>query len=127
MQPLFPWMVKDISRSLLSKVHAGFLGLEGDNVVYGWLVARGEGYFSLALIQGWVQRKTSWLHALAVSSAVAHAVPPSCDVPNTAPFFQLSPHEFARLLHRPGSPCSIVLNGWAYVIYENVMCNLAWC
>lgn len=84
-------------------------------------------YPGLAGLEGWAQRETSWLHALAVSSMVAHVVHLSCDVPNTAPLFQLSPQEFARFLHRLGSPCSIVLNGWAYVIYENVMCNLAWC
>jgi len=72
----------------------------------------------LAGLEDWVQRETSWLHALAVSSMVAHAVHPSCDVPDTAPLFQLCPHEFARLLHTLESPCSIVLNGWAYVMYD---------
>ena len=51
-------MVKDVNRSLLSKVHAGFLGLEEDNVVYGLLVARGEEHFSLALSQDWQGRRT---------------------------------------------------------------------
>lgn len=115
-------MVKDISRSLLSKAHAAFGDQRGRMLSVACQWPKVKGIFclhGLAGIEDWVR--------LAISSMVACAVHPSCDVQNTAPHLQLSPHEFGRLLHRLGSACSIILNGWASVICENVMCNLAWC
>lgn len=56
-----------------------------------------------------------------VSSGVL-AVHLSCDVPNAAPFFQLTPCGFAsKVPHVLGAPA---VNGWACVTYENILLSL---